>query len=339
MNRKDFLKTTVPLFSLTATSAISEPLGRTASRKLPPYLKKGDTIGITCPSGYIMLEEVQACIAKLEEWGFKIRLGSTVGLRDFTLAGTDEERARDMQQMLDDNSIDAIMLGRGGYGAVRMIDRLDFRKFTRKPKWIIGFSDATVFHLHLNCHLSIPTVHSKMCNSFPADESKMVPGQSDSIDSIRRVLLGEVMEYFAPTEQENKSGEGKGRLVGGNLSLVQMLCGSKSAIKTDNAILYLEDVSEPLYKLDGMLWNLKRSGALEKLKGLIVGSFRIKPDEPDEAFGLTLHDIVMEKVREHSYPVCFDFPCGHVAVNYALKSGAMHHLVVSSNHSSLTSLE
>lgn len=339
MNRKDFLKATAPFFAITSTKSGLERVEEQTGRNPPRYLKKGDTIGITCPSGYITLEEVQPCIQKLEEWGFRIKLGSTVDLRDFTFAGADDERAADLQRMIDDPSVDAIMLGRGGYGAVRIIDRINFRKFIKRPKWVMGFSDATVLHLHLNCALGIPSIHSKMCNSFPLDESRMMPGQADSIDSIRRALLGESMQYEAPTLQQNRPGEARGRLVGGNLSLLQMLSGSKSAIKTEHSILYIEDVGEPLYKLDGMLWNLKRSGALDRLKGLIVGAFRIKPDEPDETFGLTLYEIVMEKIQEYSYPVCFDFPCGHVAVNYALKSGVTHHLAVSSDNASLTSLE
>lgn len=338
MDRKNFIKTTLPL--LAASSGISmRTSGDPEIKKKLPYLKKGDTIGITCPSGFITLEDVQPCIKKLEEWGFKVRLGRTVGLRDFTFAGSDGDRTADLQQMLDDDSIDAVLLGRGGYGAVRIIDNIHFGRFSKKPKWVIGFSDATVLHLHLNCKLNIPSVHSKMCNSFPEDESRMIPGQADSIDSIRRVLLGEAMRYEAPTLLQNRPGDCEGKLVGGNLSIIQMLCGSQSAVKTDNAILFLEDVGEYLYRLDGMMWNLKRSGKLEKLKGLIIGSFRIKPDEPDEEFGLSLYDIVMEKVKEYTYPVCFDFPCGHVAVNYALKSGAKHHLVVTTDNAILTSLE
>jgi len=340
MDRKDFLQTTIPLLAIPysgfSKKKFTDPI---VKKKIPPYLKTGSVIGITCPSGHIMLDEVQPCISKMEEWGFRVILGKTIGIKDFTFAGTDEERAADLQQMIDDDAIDTIMLGRGGYGAVRIIDKINFSKFNKKPKWIIGFSDATVLHLHLNCKLGIASIHSKMCNSFPQDETNLVPGQADSIDSIQKVLKGTQMTYQATTTMENRPGITRGRLIGGNLSIIQMLCGSQSEIETDNCILFIEDVGEYLYKLDGMMWNLKRSGKLNKLKGLIIGAFKIKADDPGEEFGLSLYDIIMEKVKEFSYPVCFDFPVGHVYVNYALKSGAYHNLKVSLHNATLTSLE
>lgn len=338
MDRKKFLRTSIPFFATAGLLKATSPLAHQATR-LPPYLKKGNTIGITCPSGFITTKEVQPCVKKMREWGFKVILGKTVGLRDNTFAGTDEERAADLQMMLDADYIDAIMLGRGGYGAVRMIDKIDFTAFRKKPKWVIGFSDATVLHLQLNCALEVASVHSKMCNSFPKDEANLVPGQGEAIDSIRRTLSGETMNYQSPTSQINRAGECVGKLVGGNLSVIQMLCGSRSSIKTDSQILFIEDVGEYLYRLDGMLWNLKRSGRLDNLAGLIIGSFIIKADDPGEEFGLSLHDSIMEKVKEYNYPVCFDFPVGHVYVNYALKCGAMHHLKVTDHNATLTSLE
>lgn len=338
MDRKDFLQSSIPfLAAISAPNNDDEMLPR--PMPTPPYLKRGSTIGITCPSGFITADDVQPCIQKLEQWGFKIILGQTVGLRDHTFAGSDAERAADLQRMLDEPFIDAVLLGRGGYGAVRIIDQIDFSRFRKRPKWVIGFSDATVLHLHLNCRLRIPSVHSKMCNSFPADESNLMPGQLAAIDSLLPALTGEQMIYDALTALQNREGSCEGRLIGGNLSIIQMLCGSKSAIDTTDAILYLEDVGEYLYKIDGMMWNLKRSGKLDRLKGLVIGAFRIKPDDPGEEFGLSLRDIIMEKVKDYSYPVCFDFPCGHVAINYALRSGAKHQLQVSENHAKLISLQ
>jgi muramoyltetrapeptide carboxypeptidase len=327
MNRKDFLSAVIPLTAVT-TAFTNNSSREKKVAKIPPYLKKGDTIGITCPSGYISLEECQPAINKMKEWGFNIRIGMTVGAKDFTFAGTDEQRANDLQQMLDDDSIQTIMLGRGGYGAVRMIDKIDFTKFKKHPKWIIGFSDATVFHCHINSNYGIATLHSKMCNSFPDDFSTAAQTQIDSIDSIRQCLVGQKMKYERLPIAENRSGEGVGELVGGNLSIIQMMDGSVSDLKTDEKILFIEDVGEYAYKIDGMLWNLKRSGKLDHLKGLIVGEFRIKPDDAGEEFGKTIYDIVMEKIHEYNYPVCFDFPVGHVKENYALKCGVKHRLVV-----------
>lgn len=329
MNRKDFLSTVVPFGAVvTAFAQPSTTFKKTATGKAPPYLIKGDTIGLTCPSGFITASECQSAITKMQEWGFKIKIGNTIGAKDFTLAGTDEERCQDLQRMLDDPEVKAIMLGRGGYGAVRIIDRLNFAKFVQHPKWIIGFSDATVFHLHINRNFGIPTLHSKMCNSFPDDFSLADNIQLATIESIRKCLLGENMTYKSPAAKDNRAGNAKGILIGGNLSLIDNLCGSVSDVNSAGKILFIEDVGEYLYKLDGMLWNLKRSGKLSQLKGLIIGNFRIKPDTPGEEFGKNLYEIVNEKVREYTYPVCFDFPVGHVKENYALRCGMMHELKV-----------
>jgi muramoyltetrapeptide carboxypeptidase len=275
----------------------------------------------------------------MTEWGFRVCTDNTVGAMDFTFAGTDEQRAEGFQQMLDNPEIKAIMLGRGGYGAIRIIDKINFTKFAERPKWIIGFSDATVFHCHINHNYGIATLHSKMCNSFPDDFSTATQMQIDSIDSIRQCLAGEKMKYTRSPNENNCYGEGIGPLVGGNLTIVEMLDGSVSNLYTDGKILFIEDVGEYLYKIDGMLWNLKRSKRLNKLKGLIVGQFRIKPDDPGEEFGLNLYEIVMEKVKEYHYPVCFDFPVGHVKENYALKCGMRHRLSVSEERTVLECVE
>ena len=337
MNRKDFLTAIVPLATVTSAFTNNKNLPDLESKKIPSFLEKGDLIGITCPSGYISVEECKAAMNKMIEWGFNIRLGMTVGARDNTFAGTDEERAKDFQKMIDDPLVKAIMLGRGGYGAVRMIDKIDFSGFVKNPKWIIGFSDATVFHLHINHNFGIATIHSKMCNSFPDDFSKADQTQIDSIDSIRQCLTGNKMQYKAPANTNNRNGNATGTLIGGNLSIIQQMCGSDSEINTSGKILFIEDVGEYAYKIDGMLWNLKRSGKLNKLKGLIVGGFRIKPDDPGEEFGKTIYEMVLEQVKEYKYPVCFDFPVGHIKENYALKCGATHHLEVNSDGSSLLS--
>ena len=268
----------------------------------------------------------------MNEWGFEVRVGDTVGTRDFTFAGSDEQRAADFQRMIDDSSIKAVMLGRGGYGAVRIIDKINFKKFSLKPKWIIGFSDATVFHSHLNKNYGIASIHSKMCNSFPSDWSNAEPKQIDSIESIRRCLAGEKMNYEAVSNVNNHVGIAEGILIGGNLSILQNLAATRSDINTDGKILFLEEVEEYLYSIDRMLWNLKRSGKLDKLKGLILGGFnKIKPDDPGEDFGKTIYEIVLEKVGEYTYPVCFDFPVGHQKENYALKCGVKHKLMVAND--------
>lgn len=329
MKRKDFLSSVVPL-AATFTSMVKGKTvsGPDAPITVPPYLKNGDMVGICCPAGYITLEDIQPAVTKLKEWGFTVKTGDTIGKKDFTYGGTDDERAKDIQQMLDDKTIKAIMFARGGYGAVRIIDRLDFRKLKNKPKWIIGFSDITVFHSHLNENFRIASIHSKMCNSFPTDWANAEPVQKETIESINKCLQGEKMKYLFTPNEKNKTGLAIGELVGGNLKTLESLACSRSDIHTKDKILFVEDTGEYLYSLDRMFWNLKRSGKLEKLKGLIIGGFKIKTDEAGEPFGKTLEEIVLEKVSEYDYPVCFDFPVGHQKNNFALKCNVVHKLIV-----------
>ena len=295
----------------------------------------GDTIGITCPAGFITAADIQPAINKIQEWRYKIKAGATIGKRDFSFGGTDEERIADLQQMLDDRSIKAILSARGGYGAVRIIDKLDFKKFALHPKWIIGFSDVTVMHSHINRHYNIATLHSKMCNSFPEDWNLAEQVQRDTIESIHQCLSGKKMEYSATPAAANRPGKATGQLVGGNLKTLESLAGTASDLITKNKILFVEDTGEYLYSIDRMFWNLKRTGKLAQLKGLIVGGFKVKPDDPGEEFGRSVEDIVLDKVKEYKYPVCFNFPVGHQKDNYALKCGVTHLLEVTAERSVL----
>lgn len=348
MKRKDFLSSSVSLFAIAAVPGVAGKIINSSGKKdndeesvlplVPPYLKKGDSIGITSPAGYITLEEIQPSIKLIESWGYKIRVGETIGKRDFTFGGTDEERAADFQQMLDDRSIKAIMCGRGGYGAVRIIDKLKWEKFKVKPKWIIGFSDVTVIHSHINKNLGIASIHSKMCNSFPDDWSKVDPIQADTINSIQKALNGEKIKYDMIFNAQNKPGTATGVLVGGNLKTLESLAASRSDINTAGKILFVEDTGEYMYSIDRMFWNLKRSEKLSQLKGLIVGGFKIKTDTDGDDFGKTLEEVVLEKVKGYDYPVCFDFPVGHQKNNFALKCGVRHKLIVQQQQCTLTEM-
>jgi muramoyltetrapeptide carboxypeptidase len=335
MNRKKFLASIVPLAAM-ASSLGQKKINILADKnsKIPPYLKKGDTIGITSSAGYITLADCAEAISTIEKWGYKLKIGNTIGKKYFTFGGTDEERLADLQQMLDDDTLKAIMIARGGYGFVHIIDKIDFTKFTKKPKWLIGFSDVTVLHSHVNKNFGIATLHSKMCNSFVKPELAE-PAQLETIDSIRKCISGEKMIYKAPVNINNKIGTSSGILVGGNLKTLESLAASKSDINTDNKILFVEDTGEYLYSIDRMFYNLKRSGKLQKLAGLVVGGFKIKKDEGTEDFGKTLEEIVLEKITEFKYPVCFDFPVGHQKNNFALKCGVEHKLDVTALESSL----
>ncbi|MDI3318142.1 S66 peptidase family protein [Pinibacter soli] len=340
MNRKNFLSSTIlasgTLFGFAKSPAV-EPAETGKPMIIPPYLKPGDVIGITSPAGFITADEIKPAIQQMENWGFKVKVGQTIGKRDFTFGGTDAERANDLQEMMDDNSIKAIMCARGGYGMVRIIDNLNFSNFKSNPKWIIGFSDITVMHSQLS-HMGIASVHSKMCNSFPDNFATAEPIQIDTILSISKALKGEKMRYEITPNEKNVVGIAEGVLVGGNLKTIESLAGSASDIKTEGKILFVEDTGEYLYSIDRMFWNLKRTGKLNNLAGLIVGGFKIKPDDPGEAFGKTVQEIVTEKIAAFNYPVCFDFPVGHQKNNFALKCGIKHRLEIGSVRCSLQEL-
>jgi muramoyltetrapeptide carboxypeptidase len=304
--------------------------------KIPTYLQKGDTIGICCPSGYSTMADIQQSIIQIESWGYQIKLGQTIGKRDFTFGGTDAERAADFQQMMDDDSVKAIMCATGGYGAVRIIDQLDFSRFKKNPKWIIGFSDITVLHSHLHQVVHTASLHSKMCGSFPKDWTTADEVQINTILSVKKALEGELIYYPIVPNINNRTGSAEGVLIGGNLKILENMSGSVSSINTEGKILFLEDVSEPLYNIDRMFCNLLRAGKLAKLKGLIIGGFTsIKPDTPDSPFGRDIITIVKEKVDHFNYPVCFDFPVGHQKNNYALKCGIEHRLAITADNVSL----
>ncbi|UYQ95039.1 LD-carboxypeptidase [Chitinophaga horti] len=329
MDRKHFLSALVtagaamPAFGAVATLSDERPT------QVPPYLKAGSTVGITSPAGHITRDEIAPSVKLMESWGFKVVIGDTIGKSDFSFGGTDEERYRDLQRMLDDPQIDAIMCARGGYGSARIVDRLSLEKFKKHPKWVIGFSDITVLHSHIAKQCSIATLHSKMCNSFPIDFSAADSMVQDTILSIRDALTGKAMRYNAAADPNNRIGKADGVLVGGNLSMLVSVAGTRSEMDTKGKILFLEEVGEYLYSLDRMMGNLQRSGKLDQLAGLIIGGFnRIKPDDPGEEFGRTLYDIVYEKVKDYKYPICFNFPVGHQRNNYALKCGVRHRLDV-----------
>lgn len=294
--------------------------------KLPPYLEKGDTIGIVCPSGYLPVEKISDCLRILnEDWGFTTKVGKTVGNQFNYFSGTDEERLDDFQQMLDDDQVKAIMCGRGGYGVSRIIDRIDFKKFKKKPKWIIGYSDITLLHEHIYSNYNISSIHGPMSSAFLQDCFL-----KNYVDSLRNVLTGKKIRYTLDPSKLDRKGEGVGELVGGNLSLLVHTIGTPSDVKTKGRILFLEDVGEYVYHIDRMMNQLKRSGKLSKLAGLIIGSFSDMKDT-QRPFGQDVYDVIYEAVQEYDYPVCFGFPVGHEKENYALKYGAGYKLKVGKN--------
>lgn len=293
---------------------------------IPPYLQKGDTIGITCPAGFMPAEKAEKCIDTLHEWGYNVMVGKTLGSPSTNyFSGTDEERIDEMQAMLDDDSINAILCGRGGYGLGRIIDKLDFSLFKKKPKWIIGFSDITVLHEHVFSNYKIASLHAPMAGAFNDGGA-----ENEYVQSLKNAIEGKKAKYECAVHEFNRRGEAVGELVGGNLTLVTHLIGTGSDIKTKGRILFLEDTGELLYKIDRMMYQLKRSGKLDKLAGLIIGGFSETTDT-ERPFGKTVYEIVQDVVAEYDYPVCYNFPVSHGKENYALKIGVGYKLKVGKN--------
>jgi muramoyltetrapeptide carboxypeptidase len=291
--------------------------------KIPPYLKKGDTIGITCPAGYMAAEKAQSCIKALQHWGYRVMVGKTLGSASRTyFSGTDKERLDELQAMLDDSSTKAILFGRGGYGMGRIIEQLDFSGFKKKPKWLIGYSDITLLHSHVHRNYKIATLHAPMAAAFNG-----AGFNNEFIQSVYHALNGKKSNYTCPVHAFNKKGAATGELIGGNLSLLSHAVGTSSDINTKGKILFIEEIGELLYKADRMLHQLKRSGKLDKLAGLLIGSFTDMTDT-ERPFGKTVYEIIQDLVKEYDYPVCYGFPVGHSNENYALKAGALYKLKV-----------
>lgn len=279
---------------------------------IPPYLKKGDCVGLVCTARKFTPEEAQPAIELLKSWGLKAKLGATIGLDNFQLGGSDAERTADFQAMLDDEAVKAIWCVRGGYGTVRIIDNIDFSAFITNPKWVIGFSDVTVLHSHIH-NLGVATIHSIMPFSIPKADPK-------AIESLRQALFGEKISYTIESSSLNKNEKAKGVLVGGNLSILYSLLGSESCLDTQDKILYIEDLDEYLYHIDRMLMNLKRNGYFKNLKGLIVGGMTDMHDN-SIPFGMDAYQIILDITKEYTFPICFDFPAGHLPDNRALVLG------------------
>ena len=290
---------------------------------IPPYLQQGDTAGMLCPAGFMPLEKLQTAINILQQWGYKIKKGKTLdgGSKNY-FSATDEERLNDLQEMMDDKNIKAIFCARGGYGTGRIIEHLNFKKFKKYPKWIIGYSDITVLHSHLSSNYKIASLHAPMAAAFNDDEYK-----NEFVQSLRNALAGGKANYQCLTHPFNKTGTAKGILVGGNLSLLAHLVGTSSDINTKNKMLFIEDVGEYIYNVDRMMYQLKRSGKLDKLAGLIVGKFT-KMKDTERPFGQTAEEVIRDIVKEYDYPVCLNFPVSHTKENYALKVGVKYKLYV-----------
>ncbi|RYG12774.1 MAG: LD-carboxypeptidase [Chitinophagaceae bacterium] len=288
----------------------------------PPYLKKGDKIAIVCPAKKLP-KPIDYAVSVLKSWGLDVIIGKSVYAEENQFAGSDALRASDIQFFLDDPMIKAVIAGRGGYGTVRIIDELDFSNFDKNPKWLIGFSDITVLLSHLFAQHNTQSMHAQMPYTF--DDST-----PEALLSLRKALFGETQSYNYKSEFKNRTGNCIGTLTGGNLTLLCMVQGSASEMDFDNKILFLEDVGEHEFSIDRMLRMLKRAGKLDKLKGLIIGAFN-EIEEEKIPFGQTADEVIWEIVKEYNYPVCFNFPTGHIENNLTMIVGAEIELKVETN--------
>ncbi|MCQ2958568.1 MAG: LD-carboxypeptidase [Bacteroidales bacterium] len=288
----------------------------------PDFLQKGDTIAIVCPSGPIKEGSLDFAIETLNSWGLQVKIGKNVFNRYGVFAGTDEERAADFQEAIDDKEVKAILCARGGYGAIRIINRIDFSSLIFNPKWIIGFSDITVFHSRMSS-LDIQSIHGVMAKGFGNVTSK-------SLQSLHDVLFGVIHNIQIATSKFNHLGKCKGQLVGGNLSMLYSMRGVDFEYDYNDKILFIEDLNEYFYHIDRIMQNLKHSGILQNIAGLVVGTMSGMRNGTDEYSG-SIEEIILDAVDDCTYPVVFNFPSGHEDLNQTLIIGAEYSLTCSND--------
>ncbi len=285
-----------------------------AQRKMitPEFLKKGDTVGILATARKVDTKSLEPAIKLLESWGLNVILGKTIGKEENQLAGPDWFRATDFQEMLDNPKIKAIWAAKGGYGTVRIIDRIDFTNFKKKPKWVCGFSDMTVLHSHIN-NMGIETIHSFMAlNAGTANP--------EVLESFRKALFGEKLSYTIPPHEYNVNGAAKGEIVGGNLSVLYSIIGSKSEVDYKGKVLFIEDLDEYLYHIDRMMMNLKRNGYFDEIKAVIVGGMSSMNDN-EIPWGKDALQIIQDVLKDYKFPIIYNFPAGHIKDNRTLILG------------------
>ena len=287
--------------------------------KHPKYLEQGDEVRIIASARKIKEAEVEYSRKVFESWGLKVTYGQHLFATDHQFAGTETQRAEDLQNALDDERLSAIIFARGGYGSVQILDRLDWSAFEKHPKWIIGYSDITVFHAYLNRQLSIESIHAAMPVNIKEDQS----GLSEfALKSIQRALFGEQISYRFNASKLNQffNGDIEGELIGGNLSILYSLSGSNAQVKGEGKIIFMEDLDEYLYHIDRMLMNLIRSGLFEGCKGVLVGGMSEMNDNTIP-YGQTAQEIIAHRLRDLKIPLLFDFPAGHIKDNRSLIMG------------------
>jgi len=294
---------------------------------IPQKLKVGDKIGIISTARKISLQELKPAITILESWGLEVVLAENIFEEDNQFAGAVKQRTTDLQSMINNDKIKAILCARGGYGTVQIIDNIDFTNLKKNPKWIVGYSDVTVLHSHLH-NLGVASLHATMPINFENNST-------ESLQSLKNSLLEKSNRIECKSHTLNCLGQVDAEIVGGNLSILYSLLGSNSDVDTEGKILFVEDLDEYIYHIDRMMINLKRNGKLAKLKGLIVGEMNDMNDN-EIPFGKSAEEIILEYTKEYDYPICFSFPAGHINDNRCIKLGVSSVLKIAENGVSLS---
>jgi muramoyltetrapeptide carboxypeptidase len=299
--------------------------------KQPPYLKAGDTVAIVAPSGILLNRtgEIEKAKALLKSWGLHAVVGKHVFSRDNHFAGTDDERCEDFQKALDDPTISAIWCARGGYGAVRILDKLNYSKFKKKPKWIIGYSDITALHNQIH-NIGFESIHAMMCTSLQDDPETI----KETISTFKDAIFGIPLEYRLADSKYSKSGIATGQLVGGNLSILYSMLGSDASLNTSGKILFIEEIGEYHYHIDRMLQSLKRAGYFENCKGVLVGDIT-KTRKNTTVWGSSVEELILDVLAEYDFPIAFNMPAGHEKDNLAMILGKNVDLTVNNGQSTI----
>lgn len=288
--------------------------------KLPQNLAPGDTLAIISTARKIDVVQMDGVEQLISDWGFRVKWGSSIRNEYHQFCGTDEERAGDLQEAIDDPEIKGILCFRGGYGTIRILDKVDFSSLIQHPKWIVGYSDVTALHGNLN-NLGLASIHGTMPVNF-------VTNSEEALTSLRNILQGKLNEYHFAGHKLNQAGDARAELIGGNLSMIYSIAATPYDYNFEGKILFIEDLDEYLYHIDRMMQNLKHRGVLAKIAGLIVGGMTDMNDN-SVPFGFSAEQIISQAVSSYDYPVCFGFPAGHIADNRALIIGKECYLSVS----------
>ena len=316
---------------ITTTTAQNIIVNKPNKLIQPPYLKAGDTVAIVAPAGILKhrTDEIEKAKKLLESWGLNTIVGKNVFNQAYHFAGSDEERRDDIQKAMDDPKIAAIWCARGGYGTVRILDKLNYEKFKKHPKWIIGYSDITALHNQVNLE-GFESLHAMMCTSLQDDNESI----KETISTFKDALFGKPLAYTLSGSKNNRTGTASGQLVGGNLTILHTMLGSKTSLNTSGKILFIEEIGEYEYHIDRMLQSLKRAGYFDNCKGVIVGDIS-KVRRNTTAWGTSVEQLIIDALSEYNFPIAFNMPAGHEKDNRAMIFGRTIQLKVEKNQSTI----